>query len=683
MTETEPTTSIRPAKSQRIFIAIAYALLVVGMVATKAPFALVIWLLDGTMSVLILATATCAGLGLLRLFRTGAISWHLQIALAAGLGIGGLSFLTLCCGVAGWIGVGHRYMLPGLFLTSGAIGFLLRTPIAWKSPVSAENSWVRWLILATTPITAMILLSATLPPGVAWEEEGHGYDVLEYHLQAPKEYFDNGRIEYLPHNVYASFPSNAEMLSLFGNQLVGETIEAWPIAKCVNALIILLIGFTAYAIGRSTSVGCGVAGAVIAGTSGWLAYLGGIAYVEGGMLLMGMLSVGCLMQFAGTDEPKVAMRWIALAGLFAGFACGFKYTAAVFIAAPILMMIFVAGRHGMLRHFQSAMVFSLGCTLTFAPWLVKNSVMTGNPVFPLLGSWLDSDIPGWGAAESAHFDESHKPLPDEQSFVQRVRLIWYRIIADPDHRFGAVMLALALIAWLKHRTRTDAALTLLLLIQLLAWLFLTHLYARFAVPMLIPLFLLAARGAINRCKSLSGPFAIVLLAGATLNSFFAYQLYANHTERNGVRFNFEGATEAFTEGQLDSQSHVGFINTKLPDDAFVLMVAEARGFYIKRKCDYCVVFNRNPFAEVAEDAATPEAILDWLRRQGYTHVLVHYSEMQRLRATYGFWESITPSLFAQLVDSGMGEVAQFTVNDGARIYAVLYKVPESNSVGDE
>ena len=36
------------------------------------------------------------------------------------------------------------------------------------------------------------------------------FDVREYHLQAPKEFFQPGRISFLPHNVYANMPLGAE-----------------------------------------------------------------------------------------------------------------------------------------------------------------------------------------------------------------------------------------------------------------------------------------------------------------------------------------------------------------------------------------------------------------------------------------------------------------------------------------
>ncbi|MEZ6084911.1 MAG: hypothetical protein R3E58_13500 [Phycisphaerae bacterium] len=175
--------------------------------------------------------------------------------------------------------------------------------------------------------------------------------------------------------------------------------------------------------------------------------------------------------------------------------------------------------------------------------------------------------------------------------------------------------------------------------------------------MLIPLILLAGRATISRCMSLRSPFAIVLFVGAVLNSFLHISC-THDTERDGERFNLEGATHAFTDGLLDSER---MSVTSIPSCRLTRMCcwSAMAAFYFQRAGDYCVVFNRNPFAEAVEDASSPEAVSDWLRKRGYTHVLVHYSEMQRLRGSYGFWESITPSLFEQLVDAGLKGVAQF------------------------
>ena len=48
------------------------------------------------------------------------------------------------------------------------------------------------------------------------------FDAIEYHLQGPKEYFQAGRISFLPHNVYTSMPFNVEMLHLLGMEVLND-----------------------------------------------------------------------------------------------------------------------------------------------------------------------------------------------------------------------------------------------------------------------------------------------------------------------------------------------------------------------------------------------------------------------------------------------------------------------------
>ena len=50
------------------------------------------------------------------------------------------------------------------------------------------------------------------------------FDVLEYHLQGPKEYYQAGRIAFLPHNVYTNMPFDVEMLHLLGMEVHGRLV---------------------------------------------------------------------------------------------------------------------------------------------------------------------------------------------------------------------------------------------------------------------------------------------------------------------------------------------------------------------------------------------------------------------------------------------------------------------------
>ena len=48
------------------------------------------------------------------------------------------------------------------------------------------------------------------------------FDAIEYHLQGPKEYYQAGRIAFLPHNVYTSMPFSVEMLHLLGMEVLDD-----------------------------------------------------------------------------------------------------------------------------------------------------------------------------------------------------------------------------------------------------------------------------------------------------------------------------------------------------------------------------------------------------------------------------------------------------------------------------
>jgi hypothetical protein len=149
---------------------------------------------------------------------------------------------------------------------------------------------------------------------------------------------------------------------------------------------------------------------------------------------------------------------------------------------------------------------------------------------------------------------------------------------------------------------------------------------------------------------------------------------------DGRRFDLEGVTGFFIQGAGLGHEHLAVINRDLPDDASVLMIGDAKAFYFRRPVDYCVVFNRSPFVELARSGAAPAEIVDWLSDRGYDYVLVSWSEIARLRASrYGFPAEITPELFQRLADAGLQHAETFVSASTGRPYADLYRVPSAGS----
>ncbi len=83
--------------------------------------------------------------------------------------------------------------------------------------------------LVAGPFLLVMALGAMLPT--------IDFDAIEYHLQGPKEYYQAGRIAFLPHNVYTSMPFGVEMLHLLGM----EVLDDWWWGALVGQLLVALL----------------------------------------------------------------------------------------------------------------------------------------------------------------------------------------------------------------------------------------------------------------------------------------------------------------------------------------------------------------------------------------------------------------------------------------------------------
>ena len=430
--------------------------------------------------------------------------------------------------------------------------------------------------------------------------------------------------------------------------------------------------------------------ALLAGSAPWLMYLCGVAYVENGMLFFGMLSLGCLClqdrlrRTAGSQWP-VGL----LAGLFAGLACGFKYTAVAMIAIPLFAascILSVGGREDQVAsegcqgsagntefprrmHVAQPLLFILGAVLTFSPWLVKNALLTGNPVFPLAYDVFGARQGVWTDDLAARWARGHRVQREDESLTARLTRFKDRVLTDRRLGWWLVVVSVPILFG-KARTRLDLAMFAIFILQSVVWIGFTHLFARFAVVMLIPLCILAGRSVIARPGRLyRGTILVTAVGIVVFNLFSAGSIYAAELRNSDVH----GHVEWFYSDCDPDRTVAGFVHLRLSRRDRLLMVGEARAFYMPENVDYHVVFNRNPLAEAVAEAREDEDINRWLNEHGYTHLLVNWTEMERLRKTYGFWGELTAPLFQRLEEFGLAVVKRFRVGQ-LRPYATLYEV---------
>ncbi|MGE3317190.1 MAG: hypothetical protein AB7O26_18895, partial [Planctomycetaceae bacterium] len=278
-----------------------------------------------------------------------------RTAFALGIGLAGLSLVALGCGLAGLL---LRWLFGGLiFAAIGAECFLRlrdRNRLAVESapakgratppespPPVTEGSGLKWLCLAAmTPFVLVMLLGSMLPTP--------DFDSRAYHLVGPKEYLEAGRISFLEHNVYTSFPFLTEMLTLIAMVLRGDWYRGALAGQLVLACIAPLTAVALYAAGRrALSPSAGWIAATVFLTTPWVYRISIIPYAEGGLAFYLFASVLGVMAGADALRSKSgsstvndsntgsAYRFFLVTGLLAGSGMACKYTGLVQVVAPI------------------------------------------------------------------------------------------------------------------------------------------------------------------------------------------------------------------------------------------------------------------------------------------------------------------------------------------------------------
>ncbi len=429
----------------------------------------------------------------------------LALMLSASHGLGVLGLLAGRAGVAmAWTPIALGIALA-LHQHRGAIRRIPRSAGASRVPPS-----IVLLDTAAALGAAILLLAALQPPGALWDSEFAGYDALSYHLQLPQEWIGAGAVAPLAHNVYSYLPSYVESAFVHVAALTGAPQApdrggtmgllagtGWRAVSCqlLHAAMMLIAAGLAGALARRAASMAGASDASRAGVMAralvlvtpWPVVVGSLAYNE---MAMVALLAGALLGAASTEIGPA--RRAALVALLVGAACGCKPTALI-LGAPgvaILLLALATRREWPRIMFAGALVGAA----TIAPWLVRNALAGGNPVFPALTGLFGRAH--WTLEQVDRFARAHQ---FHGSLGERLALAVFPDRSDPSgprHRgvmhpqwalfFPIVALAAGHAAfWLKGPGRRVAvALALGLLAQLVAWLLGTHIQSRFLLPLL-------------------------------------------------------------------------------------------------------------------------------------------------------------------------------------------------------
>jgi hypothetical protein len=615
---------------------------------------------------------------------TRRLSWCEQLVFAEGMGLNLLSLATLAAGLAGWLSRPFAWMAP-LAIASGAwfawaIWRRRHNPPAFveASQGKAEPHREVWWFAAGAPALFVIIWGAMMPP---WE-----FDVREYHLQAPKEWFLQGRIDFLPHNVYANMPLASEMHAVFAMGLMpGERNWWWGalVGKTVMAFAAPLTALGLFAAGRRFfSQQAGVVAALVYLTVPWIAH----AALAG--LNDHVVAFYTFLGFYGLLLWRNDRGWplLALAGFFAGGAAGCKYPGLVFAAVPLAVIALgIEWRRerqsaavateatsadsqpsGETRTFRRGpvvsllrvgMIFTIAALLGGGLWYGKNWVLAGNPFYPLLYNVFGGK--SWTPEQNEQWTRAHQvPQSAEQGPYAPHRLM--RAISQVTWRgewLSPLVMPLLLLAALQARNRRVLALAAgLALFIYAAWWLLTHRIDRFWLPALPLLALLAGAGAAwsDNVVWRRGVLAAVLF-GVLANTLVIASPWVSD---NRIFVALEALRTDIDDPEHDRLGRVNaahaVLNRVVPPGGVALLVGDAQPFDLEMPALYNTCFD-DCVLETLMTGRNPQERRQALHSRGVTHVFVHWGEIYRYRepGNYGYSDYPQPAVFQELVQQGV------------------------------
>ncbi len=604
-----------------------------------------------------------------------------KFSLVMGLGLSIQSAVILGCGLAGKLSVTAILSPAALCLLVTVINqlrdFRLRHATPASSlrdavePLKASNpkvrtiqpvGWWAWVLILTVllPFSSYLVLGSMSPQV--------DFDVREYHLQGPREWFDQGRITFLNHNVYTSFPFLTEMFLLAGMILENDPVQGALAGQVVLGSFSLLTCLCVFCMARRIAgTGSGFLAALICLTTPWTLRISIIAYAEGGLTFYLAVSVLALMLFPpGHSGPASARRWSLLTGFLTGSAMACKYTGLVSVVIPAGLILLYQCWHASTESLKQRLRFTFQCALLFAasaalavgPWLARNLADTGNPVYPLAYGIFGGRE--WTTEMAARWRPAHAPAEHQLSQIPQHLMD----VALRNDWTSGLLFALAVPAlgfwWRSPDMRLVAGMAFW---SFATWWAFTHRIDRFWIPA-IPL--LAVIGAQSWRISSFRMWKVGLTTVVVLVTIF------------NIRFCMIPRLIGFHAGLMDLEAayqwtirdDIRYLNKTLPASSKVLMVGEAEVFNAEFSLVYNTVFDDCVFErwtaaespgdltrQSRRDAAMrpTDEIRAVFAEQQITHVYVNWLEILRYRSpgSYGYTDYVQPSRFSQLVSAGL------------------------------
>ncbi len=501
----------------------------------------------------------------------------------------------------------------------------------WSGKDHRLAGWIAAILLAAWA-GSFIWASA---PAIRW-------DSMSYHLPVPLAYIRNHGMVEMPESAQTYLAHYAEMLYALG--LLLKNNSALP--GLLHLFSGLLSTGLAYLIGsRLFSKSVGLVTALMFGILPIVTFEAGSAYID--LFLCLYLGVCLLLLLVWLESDSCAA--LLVSGQLSGFIIGIKISAVVVIV-PLWLFVLIRlllRRRCKVPFWKYALIFFLPAAALAIPWMIRDMLWTGNPVFPSYNHLFQS--PKW-------FTQNLFPMREiSTSTTQSLLRLPYDLVIDSSKYYheapGGMLGGLPLLffpwlyGWSPLLSRTQRQTAWILFAATLAALaagFLMNFGGRYWMPIYLLMALLSGLNLYlvwqafrkTRLSSLTTVLALLLAGGYVFGSQVAMlTAHWNLPERFPYRY-FLGleSGDDFVKRLFPPAEALAFLDQVGGEQLKVLSLGVEQRLFT-RAAIYAPMFSKEAY-EVFHEPKTAADFAAALDRNGYDYLLVYTPEQDFRPALY-------------------------------------------------
>jgi hypothetical protein len=472
-------------------------------------------------------------------------------------------------------------------------------------------------------------------------------DALIHHLAIPKLWLKNGGFYEIKWADFSYYPMNVDLLYLIPLYFKKDFIANFIHMGFGIGTALLIYHYLNNKISRIA----GLLGILVFLSTPIVVRLSTQAYVDLGLTFFTTASILAFICYR--DGEFKEFKWLFLSSVTMGLALGTKYNALIVWFFLSLAIVFVYSRDTkkQWKAIECGFIFFLISLLIFSPWLIKNIILTGNPLYPLFKGIFNINSATPGGTGSISGDTSigffkMREMLYGENFWETL-LIPLRIFfqgQDNSVRYfdgvlNPVLIILSPFAFMNKSFYRDKLFFISFTIFFILTVFFLEQKAfsieqivRYILPVIPLLSILTVMGLVNIwnwAMNISIPFRNVLTAVLltifivimSKNIFYIKNYYHNISPLSYI-LGIESKDEFITR-HISSYPAIKYINTNTPDNARIRLVFLAgRGYYLDRIYSEGASYGIGDVSGLAANSQEDRSFQAYLHSLGCTHMLV-------------------------------------------------------------